>query len=82
MTTPSSLQSIRDRFEAVNNLIIEHPNFDDETRSIAAIRSIMCMCAFTNIIKNCDGRITQEVMPALDDVFEFLDFVENHCAVE
>lgn len=79
MKSVPSLQSIRDRFETVNNLIIEHPSFDCESRSIAAIHSVLHMRKLTEIVENCNGCLTQDAVPALSNICGFLDFVENYC---
>lgn len=82
MTLVPSLQSIKERFESANKLILEHSNFDDEARNIAATHSVSYMHILTKIIENSDGQLTQDAMHVLNDVLEFLDLVEGHCAVE
>lgn len=79
MNTVDTLQELKDRFESVNTLILTHQNFDDEARNVAAYHSASYMLNLTKMIENCDGQLTEEAMPVVNDVVKFLDLVEEHC---
>lgn len=80
MTSITDLHALQNRFDLVNNLILTHPNFDDEARETAAEHSAKYMESLAAIIEASGGVLPDDSQIALDAVIGFLDLVEEHCA--
>lgn len=74
------LKALMERFDGVSQKILEHPNFDDESRDVAIEQAATYMLTLNYIFETHGGVLPESVKPAFDAAMEFCDLTDEFCS--
>lgn len=82
MTKAINLQELKKRFNDANKLILEHPNFNEDERAAATNYSAVYMAVLDRMLEETNGELTDDINNVLAPVVDFLDLVDEQCALK